>query len=252
MNKPLTNNCALVVPCYNEADRLQKVAFTEYLSCSTSASIVFVNDGSTDGTLAILRELASAMPSKVQVLDKQPNAGKAEAVRHGMLHALKTPGLAYVGFWDADLATPLHAVDDLLGVLTNHPKLEIVLGSRVRLMGRHIERRAARHYMGRVFATCASIVLGLPLYDTQCGAKLFRATPNLAQILQRPFLSRWIFDVEIIARFLQLHHGNKELTELIYEFPLTHWKDIAGSKLRSRDFYKAVRELWIIRKTYFS
>ena len=246
------NNCTIVVPCYNEAERLKEDAFGRYLACPSSGSVVFVNDGSTDETLAILERLTAEMPAKAYVLNKQPNSGKAEAVRHGMLHALSTRGVACVGFWDADLATPLGAVDDLLGVLTNLPKVEIVLGSRVRLMGRRIERRPARHYLGRVFATCVSTVLGMPLYDTQCGAKLFRVTPSLAKVLVRPFLSRWIFDVEMIARFLQLHAGDEQIAELIYEFPLHCWKDVPGSKLRSRDFYKAVRELWTIRRTYFS
>ena len=246
------NNCIIVVPCYNEADRLNADAFRAYLESPASASVLFVNDGSTDQTLALLERLAEEMPAKVRVLDKQPNSGKAEAVRYGMLQALNTPDVAYVGFWDADLATPLEAVADLLGVLTSLPKVEIVLGSRVRLMGRHIERRPARHYLGRVFATFASIILGLPLYDTQCGAKLFRVTPSLVKILDRPFLSKWIFDVEMIARFVRLHPDNAQINELVYEFPLYCWRDIPGSKLRSRDFYRAIGELWTIKRTYFS
>jgi dolichyl-phosphate beta-glucosyltransferase len=246
------NNCIIVVPCYNEADRLNADAFRAYLESPASASVLFVNDGSTDQTLALLERLAEEMPAKVRVLDKQPNSGKAEAVRYGMLQALNTPDVAYVGFWDADLATPLEAVADLLGVLTSVPKVEIVLGSRVRLMGRHIERQPARHYLGRVFATFASIILGLPLYDTQCGAKLFRVTPSLIKIIDRPFLSRWIFDVEMIARFVRLHPDDRQINELIYEFPLYCWRDIPGSKLRSRDFFRAIGELWTIKRTYFS
>src|SRR2546430_16119655 len=103
-------NCVIVVPCYNEADRLNSDAFRAYLTNPSSASVVFVNDGSTDQTLPLLRRLADEMPNKVCVFDKQPNSGKAEAVRYGLLHALKSPNVAYVGFWDADLATPLEAV----------------------------------------------------------------------------------------------------------------------------------------------
>ena len=79
--------------------------------------------------------------------------------------------------------------------------------------------------------------------DTRCGAKLFRVTPRLAQVLQRPFLSRWIFDVEPIARFLQLHAGDEQVSGLIYGFPLHCWKDIPGSKLRPRDFYD-IPHIW--------
>lgn len=244
-------NCTIVVPCYNEAGRLKETAFKDYLASPLSASVIFVNDGSSDGTLAVLQRLACEIPGKIRVLDKPANAGKAEAVRQGMLLALRNFSTTYVGFWDADLATPLSAVSDLLNVLTSMEKVEIVLGSRVMLMGRKIRRKPIRHYLGRLFAACVSRILHLPVYDSQCGAKLFRATPTLIRVLERPFRSQWIFDVEIIARFMQLRSGDGDIGELIYEFPLHHWEDVAGSKLRSRDFYNAVWELWSIRKTYF-
>jgi hypothetical protein len=62
-----------------------------------------------------------------------------------------------------DLATPHSAVYDLLRILTATPHIEMVFGLRVKLLGRDIERRAVRHYLGRVFATCASLVLKLPV-----------------------------------------------------------------------------------------
>ena len=242
----------LVVPCYNEADRFKADEFRAFVIQQPATSLLFVDDGSTDGTLAILKRLQAEVP-RIDVLHLTRNSGKGEAVRQGLLQALKTSGIAYVGFWDADLATPLEAVGDLLEVLQDQPQIEMVFGSRVKLLGRQIERRPARHYLGRVFATCASLVLNLPIYDTQCGAKLFRATADLQAVLQQPFLSRWIFDVELIARFQQLHaagEGWSALRERIYEFPLHCWRDIPGSKVGPGDFLTAIRDLVIIRRRY--
>lgn len=244
-------NCVLVVPCYNEAHRFQADEFRKFLAQRTDFSVLFVNDGSTDDTLTLLERLKAEMPQRVAVLNQSRNFGKGEAVRTGLLQALAHPGTSYVGFWDADLATPLQAVDDLVRILIDNPQVEMVFGSRVKLLGRNIERRAVRHYLGRVFATCASIVLGLPIYDTQCGAKLFRVSPDLAAVLNQPFRSRWIFDVEIIARFVRLHAGaRQDLARRIYEFPLYCWRDIPGSKVRPKDFLIAFRDLVVIRQRY--
>jgi glycosyltransferase involved in cell wall biosynthesis len=245
------SNCTIVVPCYNEERRLQQAEFLEYLSRSPEVSMLFVNDGSRDKTIEMLRRLQSQAPLKIDVLDKKQNGGKGEAVRDGMLHALRSSGSGYVGFWDADLATPLSAIDDLLGVIGNRAEIDMIFGSRVKLLGREIERRPARHYLGRVFATFASLVLGLPVYDTQCGAKLFRVTPELEEILREPFCSRWIFDVEIIARFVQLNGSDPERVRgRIYEFPLYVWRDVPGSKVKPRDFLRASGELLVIRNRY--
>jgi len=241
----------VVVPCYNESQRLNVVEYTRFLrSVPAGFRLVFVDDGSRDNTLEILyaiqREVGEAC---AVVLPKKPNAGKADAVRHGMNFAMRELGAEVVGFWDADLATPLDAIPELLGMLEEFPRIEMVFGARIKLLGRKVERKVARHYLGRVFATVVSNVLDLPVYDTQCGAKLFRATPDFREVLGAPFISRWIFDVEIIARFIQ-RRGVVWVHDSIYEYPLKRWEDVAGSKLKSGDFLKAIAEIWAIRGRY--
>jgi glycosyltransferase involved in cell wall biosynthesis len=246
-----TGWCTVVVPCYNEAARLNTASFSQFLEHPYTIRFLFVNDGSRDATLALLHTLRDSHPDRISVLDQQPNAGKAEAVRNGMLHAISMPGTVYTGFWDADLATPLSSIPELLAILTTRPEIQMVFGARVRLLGRNIHRQPLRHYLGRVFATVASLMLRLPIYDTQCGAKLFRVTAEFTDLLARPFLSRWIFDVEILARFQARHKADRTYVhDAIYEFPLPTWTDVAGSKVGSLDFIKAFGELLTIYHTY--
>jgi len=243
--------CAIVVPCYNEAFRLQSDRFLEFLRGHEDIRFLFVNDGSRDDTLSVLKTMQSGCEDRIQILDMIQNGGKAEAVRAGMLAAIAQGGVSYVGFWDADLATPLEAIPEFLEVIEGSDELEMVFGSRIRLLGRHVNRRAARHYLGRVFASVVSIVLRLPIYDTQCGAKVFRITPELSQVLQDPFLSRWVFDVEILARYIALHDGSSAfLHEAIYELPLARWDDVAGSKVGAGDFLIAFLDILRIYRKY--
>ena len=242
----------IVVPCYNEAHRLRKDTFREFIANSHGITLLFVDDGSQDATLAVLEEVRRGYPGRVQVLHKEPNAGKGDAVRQGMLEALQRPEAAVVGFWDADLATPLDAIDDLLQILLDRPEIQMVFGSRVKLLGRDVERRPIRHYLGRIFATVVSVLLRMPIYDTQCGAKLFRATPELRQVLSEPFSSRWVFDVELLARFIRLHGSVETCRTTIYEFPLLVWRDVAGSKVKAMDFVRAFRDVGKIYRRYLA
>jgi glycosyltransferase involved in cell wall biosynthesis len=237
----------LVVPCYNEEHRLDAAAFRAFDGGSDRVDFLFVDDGSRDGTRRMLESLATG-DSKFSVLPLERNGGKAEAVRRGVVAAIEG-GAEVVGFWDADLATPLSELPLFLEVLGTRPAIEMVYGARVRLLGREISRRANRHYFGRVGATLISQSLGLAVYDTQCGAKLFRVNDTIREIFAKPFLSRWIFDVEIIARFVQLR-GRDAASRAIYEIPLRVWHDVQGSKLRSTDFLRALRDLWKIRRAY--
>jgi dolichyl-phosphate beta-glucosyltransferase len=245
------NRCTIVVPCYNEARRLPSEKFVEFVHATHDIDFLFVNDGSTDGTLAVLERLQRVCGPSVKVLNKTVNGGKSEAVRDGMLRAIELGGSSFVGFWDADLATPLAAILSLRQKLIDDPRQQMVFGARVRLLGRHVHRRAVRHYLGRVFATVVSIMLRLPIYDTQCGAKIFRVTPELSQVLSQPFITRWVFDVEILARFIALRgRDTRELHDTIYEFPLDSWEDVAGSKVKPGDFLLAFVDTFRIHSKY--
>lgn len=232
----------IVVPCFNEAARLRADAFRAFCARNPGVDFLFVNDGSTDETLERLQELERSLPGRAAVLDLARNSGKAEAVRLGMLAALKS-GAGAAGYWDADLATPLEEIPRFQAVLAERPQVDLVMGARVQLLGRTVRRSAARHYLGRVFATAVSQVLRLAVYDTQCGAKLLRNGPRLAPVFDEPFCVNWTFDVELIARLLRAG-------SLLYELPLDHWEDVAGSKVRPRDFATGFVELVRIWRRY--
>jgi glycosyltransferase involved in cell wall biosynthesis len=241
----------IVVPCFNEAQRLDTRAYGDFLMRFGDTGLLFVDDGSTDGTLRILQGIAEEHPGNAAVLHFSRNSGKAEAVRRGMLNALERRP-RFVGYWDADLATPLDAIREFVAVVNGRPNLEIVFGARVKLLGRRIIRDEVRHYAGRVFATATSWTLGLPIYDTQCGAKLFVANEDLAAVLVAPFKARWVFDVEFLARLLEQRRtwSSRRLEDVLFEYPLLEWRDVAGSKLRLRDFARAALDLVVIKTTH--
>ena len=227
----------LVVPCYIEAARLAPAEFLAALPARPWLSLLFVDDGSTDGTVRVLESIEQACPGPGQMLALSKNCGKAEAVRTGVLEAERAHP-DFIGFWDADLSTPLDAIDDFVALARRRPEMDCIIGSRVNLMGRSVERRMARHYVSRVFATAASHALDLPVYDTQCGAKLFRVRGDVLRVFDRPFHSRWIFDVEILERYLTLpvQDGGPPRRARIYELVLPSWHEVPGSKLRAWDF----------------
>lgn len=241
----------LVVPCHDEAARLDDAAFERFAASHRDVGLLFVDDGSRDRTGERLEALAKILPD-ARVLTLPHNRGKAEAVRAGMLEALAGPA-RFVGYWDADLATPLAAALELRALLEADAGLLAVYAARVQMFGREIERSALRHYAGRVYATLASRALRLPIYDTQCGAKLFRAVEPVREVFAEPFLTTWTFDVEILARLLRARatRGEQGLAGAVVEHPLQVWRDVPGSKVRPIDGLRALRELYLIRRRYF-
>ena len=233
---------AIIIPAWNEAERLQDRAFLDFIARQDVVDLRFVDDGSTDQTPARLEAIRQQVPNRIVVQRLAQNVGKGEAVRLGLRAALDD-GYSMVGYLDADLAAPLDTALLLHGTLLADPALAIVLGSRIKLLGWRIRRSERRHYLGRIFATCASLTLSLAVYDTQCGAKALRAGPATDAALAAPFLSRWLFDVELLARL-------RDAGAAMHELPLPVWEDPGGSSVRVRDFLRAPTELWRIRRCY--
>jgi glycosyltransferase involved in cell wall biosynthesis len=241
----------IVIPCYNEGDRLPAERFLTFLRQHPRVQFLFVDDGSSDDTLAVLRQLEDLAGERVLIHESRCNQGKAEAVRLGCQIAFEI-GARFIGYWDADLATPLDAICDFLDVLDEQSHIQLVCGARVQMLGRSIRRNRLRHYFGRAFATAASMMLRLPVYDTQCGAKLFRANRNMRLVFSEPFLTRWLIDVEILFRLLALERSQRDFSvaEAVYELPLRQWHDVKGSKVRPLDLPKALLALRAIRRRY--
>lgn len=232
----------LVVPCYNEEKRLDLEAFEE--GAQGEMHVVFVDDGSKDNTVAMIQKFIQGKPN-LHVHRCPKNGGKAAAVREGMLHVASHPELSkadWVGFWDADLATPLWEVPNMIQYADMYSEqVDSIWGSRVYRLGSTIVRSTKRHYLGRGFATLIGFMLGVESYDSQCGAKLFR-TEHVTKAFGEGFLSNWIFDVEIMLR-LRGHN--------LIEYPLRKWEDVPGSKVKIyKEVLRVFRDILRIRKKY--
>lgn len=242
-SSPRKDVAAIVVPCFNEEKRLDADEFLA-IAATGRVRLLFVDDGSTDGTAALLEHI-SAQSDDLDLLRLAANVGKAEAIRAG-LHQVLTDGASVVGYYDADLATPPHELLRLVDVLCDGDSLAFVSAARVGLLGRAIERRAARHYLGRIFATLASLALGVRVYDTQCGAKVFRVSPAVVEALASPFRSSWAFDVELFGRLLHPRASEPIPIAAFYEVPLHEWRDVDGSSLGLRKMAGALLDLMAI------
>ncbi len=232
----------VVIPCFNEGERFPLGTFKNFLQ-DNHCSFYFVNDGSTDNTLDVLNNLKKNFNDVVHIIDLPQNKGKGEAVRQGFLAAFKAGDFDHIGYFDADLATPLEEIEYLLRHFDENTK--IVLGARVLRLGAVIERNPLRHYLGRIFATMASTVLDIKVYDSQCGAKLFEE--KMAKLLfKEPFISKWLFDLELLYR-LKLNNPDLFFKSTL-EVPLRTWKEKGNSKIKITDFLTAPFELIKIKK----
>jgi len=239
---------SIVIPFYNEAPRLRSGPFVSFLGDSSDLCFLFVDDGSTDHTAEKLEQISSLTGSKSTVLKLSENQGKAEAVRQGIHWSLQKE-VSHVGYWDGDLATPLSEIPTFIDH-SNDSTRKMIFGSRIQRLGADIKRHWYRHYPGRLIAFWINAIIKLPVHDTQCGAKLIEA--DLArQIFAEPFISSWLFDVELFARIIALY-GRRQASEMIYEIPLQRWTDVGDSKIPAGYLPKIPVELskiyWKYRK----
>jgi CheY-like chemotaxis protein len=238
----------VVIPCYNEEERLLSVEFLDFVDKHSGYHLCFVNDGSKDKTLEVLNKLRKGRESFITVYDCEKNGGKAEAVRLGMLHMAKKTDLDYIGFLDADLSTDLADFDELVSTIENSD-YKIVSGSRISRMGADITKESARKIISLTINYIIRKILKMEFKDTQCGAKIFHK--DVIEIaFNNKFLTKWLFDVEIFIR-IRKHFGIDRAKQILCEKPLKRWIHADGSKLSMKDSIKIMGQLgqiaWVLR-----
>jgi dolichyl-phosphate beta-glucosyltransferase len=206
----------VVIPAYNEEARIEATlhALMEIL-VPANAQLIVVDDGSRDATAAIAERRLAAVPH-ASVLRLARNTGKGAAVRAGVQQAR---GDAVV-YMDADLASDRACLPGLLAALD---AADVVVGSRTINGSKTIGHAPLRAVMARAFNTMARPVMKLPIRDTQCGFKAFRADAART-IFGAARANRFAFDVEVltIARVLEMR---------VVEVPVT-WTAVEGSQVR--------------------
>ena len=230
---------SVVIPCYNEAARIEQTLrlTLDYLrEASPQSELILVNDGSTDATPEIARQVLATAETDTQLLENCPNGGKGAAVRGGLLAAQRAIGL----FFDADLSTPLSETPKVIQPIANGD-VDLAFGSRAldrSLIGIHQPWR--REYAGRVFNLLVRAATFLPFSDTQCGFKAFRLEA-CRPILESARVNGFAFDVELL--FLAQRAGLR-----VREIPV-RWNHAEGSKVDFfRDSLRMLREVIALRR----
>jgi dolichyl-phosphate beta-glucosyltransferase len=236
----------IVIPCYNEEKRLNTSDLIDFIKLN-DINFCLVNDGSKDNTIKLLDTIKKESKGKAEIINLKSNVGKAEAVRTAFRDILVKKKFDFIGYFDADLSTPLEEIYNLLQPFKTKDYY-FTFGSRVKIIGKEIIRKAYRHYLGRVFATAVSHIIRMPVYDTQCGAKIFNVK-MINEIFEEKFVSRWFFDIEIFLRYIKKYTLNNTMNTIL-EVPLNKWEDKGGTKLKLWDFLKVPVELLKIKLKY--
>ena len=212
---------AVIVPCYNEEKRLKVSAFQSFVQENTDYHFYFVDDGSIDDTYIILYDSFKHHP-RATVLRTNINLGKGEAIRYAVKR-IECEEFKRIAFIDADLEIPLSQLFELHKAFDLTPELLACLSTRndsglssvspVRRFGSSIIRKISSYLIG----------FKIPIRDTQCGCKMFSV--NVLDVFDDPFISSWLFDIEIILR-LRDNYDNEG--NLIKQIPLHNLNTVDG------------------------
>ncbi len=227
---------SIVIPAYNESARIPATLESVIAAIRANqwqAEVIVVNDGSTDSTAQLVRDIASWAP-EVRLLENPGNHGKGYSVRSGILNAQGD----IVMFTDADLSAPMDEASRLFAAIANGA--DIAIGSRWLESGRQTHRQPLyRQIFGRCFNAVCRMVMQLPFADTQCGFKAF--TRSAAQtVFQLQTIERWGFDPEIL--FIAIKRGFR-----VVEVPVSWAHDERSRMSYLRDGLQMLKELAIVR-----
>ncbi len=210
---------SLIIPCFNEEERIQSTLVTigDFLRESAiDAEVLVIDDGSSDGTQAAAEAVADRVPG-LRIIRNQTNSGKGFAVRHGVQEAQGVNLL----FSDADLSTPIEETSKLLALLD--AGADVAIGSR-RMASSQIEipQPFFRRFIGATFVLLQQLLTGMSYKDTQCGFKAFR-TDVARQLFGRSLIRGFCFDVEILVMAVSAGYR-------VEEVPI-RWRDDRNSRI---------------------
>lgn len=216
----------VLIPFFNERNRFDfeilNYEFPEDLR------VALLDDGSTDGLSAEIIEIVTRFGiDNIRVNRFDVNKGKSEVLRQGFLKAFNDTEInyQYIAFIDADFSTELPELIRLISI-ANEKDLDLVAGSRMKIVGRDIKTNYLRYLFGRFFAILIELLFNLGMYDTQCGAKVFKNSVYLQKAMEKPFINSWLFDIEIMLRL------KENFKVKIWEEPLNKWHHKRHSKIR--------------------
>lgn len=238
----------IVIPCFNEAKRLKAVFLRDLKSHRLQSpspisikEVIFVNDGSTDQTLRVLKsirdEVSNYFKCKISILTYKVNKGKGYALCQGA-QATKSDYVLYI---DADLSISLSNIDQAVTFIQKG--YDVIIGSK-KMPGavEVVKRSLLRRLLGKGYSSLTNFILGLNISDYSAGFKIFskRAVDDLFSMTK---VNRWSFDTEVI--FYAQRYGYK-----IVEFPVV-WSDVAGSTVNPiRDIIPTLIDTISIRKNW--
>lgn len=247
----MTGRALLLIPCFNEALRLP--GFLEQIAATPSAraseiDVVLLYDGSRPEEARQMQAAADRLQPQfaangltLKMHRFDTNQGKGGVLRYGLREW--SSAYTYAGFLDADGSTQFADWLRLVDRLARDSHLDAAIGSRMKMLGYVVERHFKRFLSGRIFATLLSEMFKIPIYDSQCGAKVFRTSALTPSLLAAADNSRWLFDTQLVL-FLY-HSGHK-----IIEVPV-NWIDCAGSKVSLlRDSVRMFVQLLGIRASF--
>ena len=236
----------IVIPAYKESRRLpallEDIAAHLRRGGPYQVDFLLVDDGSGADEAESARTLirAYAQDERISFIPLERNQGKGGALRAGFARGVES-GYDYLGFMDADGAVPVSSLYLALEYMLERAPVPLaaVVASRVNMLGRSITRSPLRHYVSRVFATFVSVYFHVPIYDSQCGMKIFRRYV-VERYLDVPIHLRWVWDTELI---LAMIHGG----ETVHEVPID-WREVEGSKISLFDPIVMIAHLIAFRR----
>lgn len=234
---------AIVVPVFNESSRFPETYWLKLVTSSTkSIHWLFVNDGSTDDTLATLKRYE--IYSNVDILNIQTNSGKAEAVRQGFLSLFQDFEILGMldsdGSFDANEVLEIGSKVNFLFFEANLDQYHTVWCSRKDIQNLLSSENPFRRYLSFIVSFIIGHFWENKPWDTQCGLKFYRKCNSLYESIQLPFSTKWFFEIELFFR--QKNKLGSGLDQIM-EYPLKYCADIPGSKITFSKFPQLFLEL---------